>query len=183
MDYSYNKIRLTSFAIIIFFIDQFSKLIALHFLEFDKEFKVNSIVSLHRIFNQNTFLLNQTLPISIYLYKILWVFIACIMLIGIFWVTNQKALQENNIETEFARTGLFIFIGGCLGNAYDVIFRYEGVIDFLRLNLVETMPIINFADIMIYFGELCLIITWIIILFKSVCSKLKNFICIQSKSK
>ena len=54
MDYSYNKIRLTSFAIIIFFIDQFSKLIALHFLEFDKEFKVNSIVSLHRIFNQFT---------------------------------------------------------------------------------------------------------------------------------
>ena len=51
MDYSYNKIRLTSFAIIIFFIDQFSKLIALHFLEFDKEFKVNSLVSLHRIFN------------------------------------------------------------------------------------------------------------------------------------
>lgn len=172
MDYSYNKMRLISYAIIIFCIDQFSKLIALNLLDFDKEFKINSLVSLHRIFNQNTFLLYYTLPINIIFYKILWLFLASILIFGVFWSIKQPALQEDSIEAEFARTGLFIFLGGCFGNAYDVIFRYDGVVDFFRLNLIEAIPILNFADIMIYFGEFCLIITWLIILLKFFKSKL-----------
>ena len=175
MNYNYNKFSLIYYAIIIFCIDQFSKLIALNLLDFDKEFKINSMVSLHRIFNQNTFLLNYTLPIDIIFYKLLWIFFASILIYGVFWSIKQPALQENTIEAEFARTGLFIFLGGCFGNAYDVIFRYDGVVDFLRLNLVDTMPILNFADVMIYFGEFCLIATWIIILFKLFKSKILSF--------
>lgn len=174
MDYSYNKIRLLSHAMIIFCIDQFTKLIALNLLELDKEFKINSFISLHRIFNQDTFLMNYTLPISIELYKFIWVIIAAVLVYGIFWVINQPALQENTIEVEFARAGLFIFLGGCMGNAFDVIFRYNGVIDFLRLNFTDTMPIINFADIMIYFGEFCLLVTWTIIIIKFLNSKIQK---------
>lgn len=168
MNYNYDRMRLVSFAVIIFAIDQFTKLIALHYLDFDKEFIINKFLSFHRIYNQNTFMLNYTLPIEVELYKIIWALIALSLSVGIFWVTSRPAFKEASVEAELARTGLFILLGSCLGNAFDVIFRYEGVIDFLRINFTDNIPIVNFADIMIYMGEICILLSFIIIFFKRI---------------
>ena len=89
---------------------------------------------------------------------------------------NQPSMKEHSWKAELAKTGLMIIFGGLLGNAFDRIFRTEGVIDFFRLNFIQNIvPIVNFADIMIYLGEACVIAAWLVIFYELMMKKLKKY--------
>lgn len=158
-------------AFCIFLIDQATKMWALNMLHFDNEVIINSLFSFHRIYNEAYIMLNYNVYENNYIkltdplqFKLIYASVSLILMSGIVWVTNQPALKEHSWPAEFSKTGLFIIMGGVLGNAYDRVFRDDGVIDFLRINTFDTIPIVNFADILIYFGEFCLMAAWLIVL-------------------
>jgi lipoprotein signal peptidase len=157
-------------AFFIFLLDQATKIWAMNFLPLEEEFLLNHYFSFQRIFNEATVLLDYNLPfgMSINIFRCIWLLVALILSCSIYWVLKQPVLKNLNIETEFAKTGLFFLLGSTWGNAFDRIFRSDGVIDFIRLNFLNnSIPILNIADIMLYIGEFCIIVTWIIIIFKS----------------
>lgn len=162
-------------AFLIFLLDQGTKIWALNYLALEDEYLINNLLSFQRIYNEATVLLNYQLPfgISTDFFRIIWVAIAAILTLSIYWVIKQPALRGDNLETQFAKCGLFIIMGSIWGNAYDRIFRSEGVVDFIRINfLTDSIPIMNIADIMIYWGDVCFIITWGILLGKLLIKKL-----------
>ena len=60
---------------------------------------------------------------------------------------------------------MFLIVGGAWGNAFDRIFRDKGVVDFIQLKISEnSWPVLNVADVMVHFGVLSIIISWIIII-------------------
>lgn len=169
-----NKANLIFFTISVTILDQITKIISLYLLEFGKLVPINSLLSFQRIYNQNNFMLNKTLPVSVTTHKIIWVLVAIFFILMAIYLIKQPLLQENSLTADFIRTGLLIIIGASLGNAIDVIFRYDGVVDFIRLDFLESLPILNIADIMIYIGELCLVLAWISLLFDKIKKKTNN---------
>lgn len=171
-------------AFCILLIDQSTKLWALNFLKYDHQIVLNNYFSLHRTYNVSTFLLNIDIrqtdwDISLIQFRILFILIGLILITGIFWVTTRSAMNQGCWTSEFAKTGLYMIAGGFLGNGFDRAFRPEGVVDFIRFDLFEQGElyfaiIFNVADVMIYFGELCLIISWLLILTNLVNQKLRN---------
>lgn len=164
-------------AFFVFLLDQLTKILSLHFLGLEEEFRLNHYFSLQRIYNEATVMLNYPLPFGLTVdgFRIAWVTIAIVLTLGIFWVNKQQSLNNSCWEAEFSKVGLFLILGGIWGNAFDRIFRKEGVIDFIRLNFFkEAIPIMNIADIMIYMGEFCLITAWAIVLFKLFHKKSKH---------
>lgn len=155
--------------ILVFLFDQVTKIWALNRLPFSEEVVSKSWFSLYRIYNESTIMLNldaENYNISVVEFRLIYAVIAVCLTLGILWVTNQPALNENKIEAELAKSGLFIILGAMLGNLTDRIFR-QGVIDFIKLDMFEnTVPILNIADIMIYVGVFAIIIAWVIIIFK-----------------
>lgn len=165
-------------AFFVFLLDQLTKILSLQFLGLEEEIKLNHYFSLQRIYNEATVMLNYPLPfgLSVDGFRIIWVTIAIILTLGIFWVNKQQSLNNACWEAEFSKVGLFLILGGIWGNAFDRIFRKEGVIDFIRLNFFQdSIPIMNIADIIIYLGEFCLITAWLIVLFKLLQHKIKPF--------
>lgn len=163
---------------LIFLIDQCSKVWAHLLLDLDKEVLKNDFVSLHKVYNEQYIM--GTLDVyssgiglkEPWQFQLLYSFFAISLILVIIWVTNQKAIKENNWATEFAKTGLFLITGGILGNWFDRIFREYGVIDFIRVNAFEnSILILNVADIIIYLGEGCILFAWIIILFNEMNKK------------
>lgn len=163
-------------SILVFLIDLSTKIWALNFLPEDEEFLINKLISFHRIYNESTIALDYTIPFAdtTTQFRVFWLLFAFIITISIYFVIKQKVIQQQSIETEFAKTGLFILLGSIWGNAFDRIFRPAGVVDFIRLNLVDSIPILNFADIMVYLANFCFICSWIIILVKLIKFKKYN---------
>lgn len=167
-------------AFFIFIFDLITKTWALIKLPLEHEVVSRSWFSLHRIYNETTIFLNYdaaSLNISALQFKLFYVIIATILFMGIVWVSNQKSMNDGSVESEWAKTGLFIILGGMIGNLFDRIFRV-GVVDFIKIDFLEnTMPIMNIADIMIFVGEICLIYVWLRIITKLVlslfCNKVK----------
>lgn len=168
MKYQTNLKYFWGAALLIFLLDQGTKLWAMNFLPFEDEYIINQFLSFHRIFNEATFLLDSRLPqFSIVEFRIIYVLIALGLTIGLYWVSTKPALQVSSIETEFAKTGLFLMLGSIWGNTFDRLFRSQGVIDFIRINyFTETVPILNIADITLHMANLCFIITWFIIIYR-----------------
>ncbi len=174
----YKSLWLAAFAILL--IDQLTKILAINFLHFDTEYQLNKYVSFHTIYNESSMML---------LYDFVWHFdwsltqfrifyVSCCFVLSyiIFWLMNQPSMKEDSWKAELAKTGLMIIFGGLLGNAFDRIFRAEGVIDFFRLNFIQNIvPIVNFADIMIYLGEACVIAAWLVIFYELMMKKLKKY--------
>lgn len=173
MKYQTNLKYFWGAAILIFLLDQGTKLWAINFLPLEDEYIINQFLSFQRIFNEATFLLDTRLPIfSITEFRIIYVMIALTLTAGLYWVATKPALQATNIETEFAKTGLFFMMGSIWGNTFDRLFRSEGVIDFIRINyFVEAIPILNIADITLHIANLCFLITWCIIIYKLIVTK------------
>lgn len=159
-------------AFFIFLLDQATKLWAFNYLLLEEEIKLNKWFSLHRIYNESFIMANYDIynySISLLQFRIMYALVAIILALGIIWVTRQPELKKPGWIAEFAKTGLFIILGGMWGNLFDRVFRKEGVIDFLSLNMFEeTQPIINIADAMIYVGEFCVIMGWLIILINGI---------------
>ncbi len=173
-------------ALFVFLLDQCTKIWAENFLHFDREFIMNRFISLHRIYNEsyvlaNYNIYNEELIFSLthsWQFKFLYIGFALILMIGIIWVTSQPALKEKNWGSEFAKTGLFLILGGILGNGFDRLFREKGVVDFIRINYFqESVPIMNIADILMYVGELCIVLAWLIILIDFTIKKIKKTKC------
>ena len=85
-------------------------------------------------------------------------------MIAIIWIINQPAMKENSIPANCGKIGMFLILGGVFGNAFDRIFRKEGVVDFIRFKNNDWDLIFNIADVGVYFGEIFLIAAWIAIL-------------------
>lgn len=163
-----NKKYLWLSVFCLFLIDQSTKMLALNLIPFDTEIILNKMFSIHTIYNESSIMLSHSIYEIPFInnnlqFKLLYFCFSLVLILGIVWVTNQKSFNTDSWDTEFAKSGLFIIMGGILGNVFDRIFRYEGVVDFIRLNFIESIPILNFADITIFLGEFYLIISWLII--------------------
>lgn len=144
-----------------FSIDLISKVWALHSLELHEEFLINRYFSIQRIWNESNILASVSFDIPNYLFRIFWVSFAIFLGFLIYWVSKQPAMNEKNSTTDFAKTGIFLIMSGIWGNCFDRILRSEGVIDFIRLSfLKDSIPIMNMADVFIYMGLFCIIISW-----------------------
>lgn len=156
-------------AFFIFLFDLLTKTWALMKLPLESEVITRSWFSLNRVYNETTIFLNydaSSINMSPIEFRIFYSVIASILLIGTIWVVNQPSMNDGSKESEWAKTGLFIIIGGMFGNLFDRIFR-QGVVDFIKLDFMEdSMPVINVADVMIYVGELCLLYVWLLIITK-----------------
>lgn len=151
-------------AFFIFLFDFLTKMWALIKLPLENDVVYRSWFSLHRIYNESTIFLNydaNSLSMSTLQFRFFYAFISIILLLGTIWVSKQPSMNDGCKESDWAKTGLFIIIGGMFGNLFDRVFR-QGVVDFIKIDLFEdTIPIINIADIMIYVGEGCLIYVWL----------------------
>lgn len=147
-----------------FLVDFLTKIWALNYLDLEEEFLINHAISIQRIWNESNILASVSFDIPNILFRFFWVSFAIILAFSIYWVSLQPSINEENIKTDFAKTGLFLIMSGIWGNCFDRIFRSEGVIDFIRLNFIEnSIPIMNFADVFIYMGIFCIMIGWILI--------------------
>lgn len=177
-----NKYDLWMGAVCIALIDQLTKILAINHLKLHDEITLNSMFSFLRIYNESYIMLDYNvfegkyaLSSMIY-FQLIYVSIAAILMYGIIWVIKQPAFKNENCwGREFAKSGLFLIVGGMLGNVTDRVFRKEGVVDFIQLNvLTESYPIFNIADVMIFMGEFCLIVAWVIILSSHIVQKVKS---------
>jgi signal peptidase II len=162
-----NNLTLWGGAIFVFLFDQLTKLLSLNSLHFDQELILNQSISFHLIYNADNIMGDYSLPFGLNVteFRIIWVIFALLLALGISWVINQKSIKHGGWEAEFSKVGLFLILGSIWGNAFDRIFRPEGVIDFIRLNFIkDTIPIVNIADIMLYVGEISLIIGWSVVI-------------------
>lgn len=147
-----------------FLVDLSTKIWALN-LNLEEEFYINKIFSIQRVWNESNILASVSFDIPLLLFRVLWVLFAIILAISIYWVSVQPSINEENTRTDFAKTGLFLIMSGIWGNCFDRIFRSDGVIDFIRINfMTDTIPIMNFADVFIYFGIFSIIISWFLII-------------------
>lgn len=165
-------------AFFIFLLDQGTKLWALNFLQYDDRIQLNSILSLHRVFNESTILLDfdiNSIGLHVQSFRLLFVLMAVVLTIGVIWVSTRKSMNDGSFVAEFAKTGLFIICGGIWGNAFDRAFRPEGVIDFIRIDVNRDMiPIINIADIMIYVGEFSIIMGWTFLIINAIYMQIRG---------
>ena len=144
--YLKNKINYINIIIIIFLLDQFSKL----FIYFNpskfisKDFYIFTIDivknngAAFNILSGNRFFLSI---ISI---------ITSIILTYYIFIVDSKNLNSY---------GLSFILGGCIGNGIDRIFNGY-VIDFIRLKFID-FPIFNIADIAINIGVLFIVISYL----------------------
>lgn len=159
-----NNKNLWLASIFIFLLDQGTKLFALDFLNPKKIFLINPIWGLkfNLVRNYSTILMNIDLTkynISVLQMRFLYFLTSIILIFLIYLITKNKNFERNNWSNEFLKTGLFIIIGSILGNLYDRVFRTQGVVDFLSFNPnINFYLIMNVADIILYFGELSIII-------------------------
>lgn len=152
-------------ALAAFLIDLSTKILALYFLNCEEEFPINYYFSLQRVWNESTILATVSFNVSIIFFRIIWVMFALLLALSIYWVSVQPEINEDNHKTKLAKSGLFLIMSGIWGNCFDRIFRHDGVIDFIRLNWFDNMiPIMNFADLFIYIGIFCILISWCLII-------------------
>ena len=157
---------------LIFFLDQMTKIWALNYLPYNESKVLNSFISLTRIYNENTVLLNHSFDIPDSTFRLLWIFFAGLLSFFIAWVLRQDILKNGKWQSEFVKTGLFCIIGSIWGNAFDRSFRSQGVVDFIHLTFsYRTQPVMNVADIMIYVGEICLLISLGLAFYESIQAK------------
>lgn len=157
-----------------FLVDLSTKIISLN-LELEEEFYINKIFSIQRVWNENNILASVSFDIPVLLFRFLWVLFAIFLAISIYWVSIQPSINEENNRTDFAKTGLFLIMSGIWGNCFDRIFRSDGVIDFIRINfMTDTILIMNFADVFIYFGIFSIIISWLLIIKNELSIRLLN---------
>lgn len=151
-------------AYVSFGLDLITKIWALIYLEVEEEFLINKYFSIQRIWNESNILASVNFDIPINVFRMIWILFAMCIAFCIYWVSVQPSMNEKNMKTNFAKTGLFLIMGGMFGNCFDRVFRKEGVVDFIRLNFLENLiPIMNIADVFIYVGLICIIISWLII--------------------
>ena len=152
-------------ALFVFLLDFVSKELALMLLEFEIKYHLYDVFSLQRIFNSSTILLNLDVETyGIHPKWLIYFMFTCSLILtyGIYWVSNEESFNKNNSKIEFlGKGGMFIILGAIWGNVIDRLFRPNGVIDFLRLDISEnSAPIINIADIMIFVGNFFILMAW-----------------------
>jgi lipoprotein signal peptidase len=169
-------------AFLVFLIDQCTKVWASTFLPLDHEIVVNHLFSLHRVFNDSYIMMNYNIYESKFAlqnatqFKIVYTSISVFLCSAIIWVTNQPALKDKSVTVEFLKTGLFFIVGGTIGNAFDRLFRAQGVIDFVRVKDGDNYDFIfNFADLAVYMGEFCILVGWSIVILSLLNNKLGIF--------
>jgi lipoprotein signal peptidase len=151
-------------AFLVFLLDQATKFFALDLLNAKAMILMNPIWGLkfHLVRNYSTILMNIDLTkyhISVLEMRFLYFLTSLILIFSIYFITKNKNFEEDNWSNEFLKTGLFLILGAILGNLYDRIFRTQGVIDFLSFNPnINFYLIMNVADIVLYFGEISIII-------------------------
>lgn len=153
-------------AFLVFLFDQVTKMWAMATLKFEQEIYISELLSLRRIYNEDTIMMvfHGPMGMSKFTFILSWLAICCIVTIGIAWVTKQPSLNGGGWIEEFAKTGLFLILGAAWGNAFDRIFRI-GVVDFIEFKIdTNFSPIINIADVMVYVGEFCLFLAWICVI-------------------
>lgn len=177
-----NKNNLMLGAFLIFLIDQMTKQWAYISLPFDKEVKINYLFSLHLLYNEaevmaSYYLVGEnSLLSSISQFNFAYTLVSLMFCVAIVWVTRQPAFNEKIWVTEFAKTGLFLIVGGILGNSFDRVVRGNGVIDFVRVKDGYDYDLIfNFADVAVYMGEFCIIVAWCLVLIPIIANKLGIF--------
>lgn len=154
---------------LIFLIDQLTKIIVTNNLDIEEEFVLNKMVSILRIHNEKYIMghydvLSGDFSLqSLLQYKILYSTFAILLVLSIVWTVYQNEIQQKSWGTEFAKTGLFFMVGGIFGNLFDIIFRENGVVDFIELNIEHVYPVLNIADFSIYIGFLSILISILII--------------------
>ena len=127
---------------IIFFLDRYSKHLALDLLENEKYIFINNYLNLNLVFNSGIGFGLLSLNAGIY-YNILSIFITLIILILFYFMFKSKTSEK--IFFSF-------IIGGAIGNLYDRIF-FKAVPDFLDFHIQEFHWFtFNVADIFISFG-------------------------------
>jgi lipoprotein signal peptidase len=170
-----SKNNLILGAFLVFLIDQMTKTWASKFLPLDKEIIVNYLFSLHFLPNEAEVMATynlvgkNSLLTSIGQFNFIYTIVCFMFCYAILWITKQPALNEKQWTTEFAKTALFLILGGVLGNAFDRIFRGNGVIDFVRVKDGYNYDLIfNFADVAVYMGEFCIFVAWCLIVMPAI---------------
>lgn len=141
-----------------FLTDQLTKVIAMNHLDEEQELLINPMLTLLRVHNEKYIMGSYDVLSGDYAlngllqYKVLYATISLLLIISIAWVSKQEAIEEESWGTEFAKTGLFLMVGGIMGNLFDVIFRENGVVDFIGIKGLASYPVLNYADFVIYLG-------------------------------
>lgn len=142
-------------AFFVLLLDQLGKTLSL-LAPSEQEITLNHYLSIERIYNESTIMLSHASPFGLSQigFRAAWLCGAGILTALICWVASHCEMREKNWKTEFSKAGMFIIMGSIWGNSFDRIFRSQGVIDFVRLNCFKnSIPIMNFADVMLYVGE------------------------------
>lgn len=166
-----NTKKLWLLALLLLFFDQFTKMIAELKLPYSEEihFGLSSWMSFVKYYNESTFMLvhnAQVYDVSLFHFQAIYAAIAFVLIYGIWWVSRHPLMKDNLIEVKFALIGLFVTLGGVMGNLTDRMIKGK-VVDFLKLNFfTEYEPVINAADIMLYVGLLLILCSWAIIITK-----------------
>lgn len=165
-------------AFLVLLLDQWTKLLVLHSLQLDDEYFITSMLSLNRIYNPSTIFLNYHSPFGLNLneFRLFWLFNGASLGFAMIFVLKQKVMQEHSWRIELVKTGLFLMMGSMWGNGFDRVFRPEGVIDFLFVKFEDAAPIMNLADILLFFGEAALWTGWIIIIGAALLNKTRSFV-------
>ena len=155
-----NYLRIYVYSLLILFVslvaaDQISKNIALLYLPHDKEVLHGGLFSLHLIFNSDTFLVKIEDPFNLGpsgTYKYIYLSLSAFLTAAIIFTTTFLNKKTTVFPIRIITLGLLFILAGIWGNAIDHATRF-GVVDFIRYNNENTIPIFNFADVFVWIGE------------------------------
>lgn len=142
-----KNIKLLLFIIISIFVDQIIKYLIVNSLSLYSEFNIiNNFLKL-------TYIENTGAAFGIFNNQIFLLIIITIILI-IYLIIEIK-----NNKSKLSLLSLSMILSGAVGNLIDRIFRGY-VVDYISFTLFnKSMPVFNYADIMITFGVAILIYT------------------------
>lgn len=133
------------FCFLFVLIDQILKFLVIHFISFN-----NDIVIIKNFFSL-TNIQNSGAALGILSNNI--VFLIFVSLVLIYYVLKEI----KNSNERYTVISLVLILGGSIGNLIDRVFRGY-VVDYMSFTLFnKSMPVFNFADMLITFGVFMLI--------------------------
>lgn len=133
-----HQIDVVGLAVAVFILDRVTKGLVAERIAIGQ-----SIILIPRVLDL-TYILNNGAAFGVLAHRdMLFIIVACILLLGVFWVTFSRASMERRMIW-----GLGLLAGGALGNLWDRMVAGQ-VIDFIHFRYG---PVVNFADASIVIG-------------------------------
>ena len=141
-----KKKNIILFCLLFIFIDQFIKFLVINYISYN-----NDVVIINNFFSL-TNISNTGAALGILSNNI--IFLIFVSLILIYYVLKEI----NNSNEKYTVISLLFILSGSFGNLIDRVFRGY-VVDYMSFTLFDkNMPVFNFADMLITFGVVILIV-------------------------